>query len=50
MKNFRLGTSLDKTIDMGAVVDETQKKTIAQFVEDSKKEGADVCIEKDFTK
>lgn len=42
LTHFRVGDSLDKTVDMGAIVDESQKKTIDEFVEDARKEGAEV--------
>ncbi|KAE8593857.1 hypothetical protein XENTR_v10019349 [Xenopus tropicalis] len=42
MSHLRLGDSLDKAIDVGALVDETQKKTIEEFVEEARAEGADV--------
>ncbi|XP_064627750.1 aldehyde dehydrogenase family 16 member A1-like [Lineus longissimus] len=42
MKHLRLGHSLDKTIDMGALVDASQKKTITNYVEEARKEGAEV--------
>ncbi|KAM4652742.1 aldehyde dehydrogenase family 16 member A1 [Discoglossus pictus] len=42
MTHLRLGDSLDKAIDVGALVDETQKKTISEFVEEAKAEGAEV--------
>ena len=42
LTHFRLGDSLDKTIDMGAIVDESQRKSIEEFVEDARKEGAEV--------
>ena len=40
--HFRIGHSLDKTIDMGAIVDESQRKSVAEFVEEARDEGADV--------
>jgi len=40
--SFRIGDSLDKTIDMAAIVDESQRKSVAAFVEDAREEGADV--------
>lgn len=40
--HFRIGTSLDKGYDMGAIVSESQKKTIADYVESAREEGADV--------
>ena len=42
MKHLRLGHCLDKGIDMGAIVDPSQKKAIAAFVEEARKEGAEV--------
>ncbi|XP_064103990.1 aldehyde dehydrogenase family 16 member A1-like [Macrobrachium nipponense] len=44
MKSLRIGSSLDKTLDMGAVIDPCQQKFIAEYVEDARKEGAEVCI------
>jgi len=40
--HFRIGHSLDKTIDMAAIVDESQRKSVADFVEEARDEGADV--------
>ncbi|KAM3923300.1 aldehyde dehydrogenase family 16 member A1 [Leptodactylus fuscus] len=42
MSHLRVGDSLDKCIDMGALVDESQKKTISEFVEEARSEGAEV--------
>ena len=42
MKHLRVGTSLDKCIDMGAIIDEGQKKSVEQFVEEARAEGAEV--------
>ncbi|XP_072282801.1 aldehyde dehydrogenase family 16 member A1 [Pyxicephalus adspersus] len=42
MTHMRVGDSLDKTIDMGALVDESQMKTITEFVEEARSEGAEV--------
>ncbi|XP_043915174.1 aldehyde dehydrogenase family 16 member A1 [Protopterus annectens] len=42
MSRLRLGDSLDKTIDLGAVVDETQRKSIEEYVEEARAEGAEV--------
>ncbi|XP_073458447.1 aldehyde dehydrogenase family 16 member A1 isoform X2 [Aquarana catesbeiana] len=42
MTHLRVGDSLDKTIDMGALVDESQMKTITEFVEEARSEGAEV--------
>ncbi len=44
MKHLRLGHSLDKCIDMGPIVDESQRKSISEFVEDARRDGADVSI------
>eukprot|EP00092_Neocalanus_flemingeri_P006854 GFUD01007399.1.p1 GENE.GFUD01007399.1~~GFUD01007399.1.p1 ORF type:complete len:820 (-),score=223.40 GFUD01007399.1:85-2544(-) len=40
--HFRIGHSLDKVVDMAAIVDESQRKSIADFVEEARDEGADV--------
>ncbi|MBU0679201.1 MAG: aldehyde dehydrogenase family protein [Verrucomicrobia bacterium] len=40
METLRVGHSLDKAVDIGAVVDETQLNTIKKFVEIGRKEGA----------
>ena len=42
MTHLRLGHCLDKGIDMGTIVDPSQKKSIAAFVEEAKKQGAEV--------
>jgi aldehyde dehydrogenase (NAD+) len=42
MNHLRLGDSLDKSIDMGAIVDESQKKTIEGFITKAREEGAEV--------
>ena len=42
MTHLQLGHCLDKGIDMGAIVDPSQKKSIAVFVEEAKKQGAEV--------
>ncbi|XP_067830570.1 aldehyde dehydrogenase family 16 member A1 isoform X2 [Heptranchias perlo] len=42
MQCLRVGDSMDKGIDMGALVDETQKKTITEYVEQARGEGAEV--------
>ena len=39
MTHLRLGHCLDKVIDMGAIVDPSQKKAIEAFVEEARKEG-----------
>jgi aldehyde dehydrogenase (NAD+) len=41
---FRVGHPLDKNIDMGALVDESQYTTIKSFVDNAVKEGADVYV------
>lgn len=42
MTHLRLGHCLDKSIDMGAIVDPSQKKAIAAYVEEAKRQGAEV--------
>ncbi|KNC56341.1 uncharacterized protein AMSG_02312 [Thecamonas trahens ATCC 50062] len=42
MDHFRIGHPLDKCIDMGALVDESQYETISSFVEGAIAEGANV--------
>lgn len=42
MKHLRVGTSLDKVIDIGAIVDQTQFLAIDEFVQQAKKDGAQV--------
>lgn len=42
MKNLRLGSSLDKAFDMGAIIDPSQQKFIAEYVDGARKEGAEV--------
>jgi len=42
LSHFRIGNSLDKVIDMGAVISEEQRKSIAEYVESAREEGADV--------
>ena len=44
MSHLRLGHSLDKTIDMGAVVDETQRQLVDKMVESARAEGAEVIL------
>ena len=44
MQKLRLGDSLDKALDMGAVVDESQRRSVCEYVEDAKKEGAEVRV------
>lgn len=40
LTHFRIGPSLDKTIDIGAVVSEAQLNTISEYVESARKDGA----------
>lgn len=40
LTHFRVGNSLDKTMDMGAIVDESQRKSIEEYVEEAKKRGS----------
>jgi aldehyde dehydrogenase (NAD+) len=42
LNSWRIGHSLEKDIDMGAVVDESQYKTIKWFCDEAAKEGCDV--------
>ncbi|XP_062918585.1 aldehyde dehydrogenase family 16 member A1 [Mobula hypostoma] len=42
MRCLRVGDSLDKGVDMGALVDESQMKTITEYVEEARNEGAEV--------
>ena len=42
MQKLRLGDSLDKALDMGAIVDESQRRSIQEYVDDARKEGAEV--------
>lgn len=44
MTNLRLGDSLDKCVDMGALVDPAHLKTVAKYVEEAQAEGAEVNI------
>ena len=46
--SLRLGDSLDKSIDVGAVVDPSQQATVKKYVEDAREEGAEVCPGKMF--
>ena len=45
LTHFRVGDSLDKAVDMGAIVDESQRKSIEEYVESARQEGADVSIQ-----
>ncbi len=40
LKSMRIGTSLDKTIDIGAVIDSEQRAQIAEIVESAVEQGA----------
>ena len=42
LTHFRVGSSLDKAMDMGAIVDESQLATVAEYVDSARKEGAEV--------
>ena len=42
MGHLRLGDSLDKGMDMGAIVDASQRTTIDGYVQKARDEGADV--------
>lgn len=42
MKHLRVGSSLDKCMDIGALVDTSQLKTIEKFVQIARDEGGDV--------
>ena len=42
MSQLRVGDSLDKTIDMGALVDDTQRRLIDEMVQSARAEGAEV--------
>ena len=42
MSRLRVGDSLDKAVDVGAIVDESQRKTVEEYVEQARKEGAEV--------
>ena len=42
MTHLRLGDSLDKCVDMGPIVDQSQRITIDEFVQKAKDEGAAV--------
>ena len=44
MSRLRVGNSLDKAVDIGAIVDESQRKTVEEYVEQARKEGAEVLI------
>jgi len=42
LESFRIGMSLDKCIDMAAIVDESQRKSVSEYVEGARAEGADI--------
>ena len=42
MSHLRVGDSLDKAVDVGAIVDESQRKTVENYVEQARQEGAEV--------
>merc|ERR1719169_136084 len=42
MSKLRVGDSLDKCMDMGPVVDETQVKTIEEYIQIARDEGASI--------
>lgn len=42
MSHIRLGDSLDKCVDMGAMVDPSQRKSVDEYVQDAKSSGAEV--------
>ena len=44
MGHLRVGNQLDKATDMGAVVDESQRKSVEEFVESARQDGADVSF------
>ena len=44
--SLRLGDSLDKSIDVGAVVDPSQRATVERYVEEARAEGAEVLVQK----
>lgn len=45
MAHLRLGDSLDKCIDMGAMVDPAHLKSVAKYVEEAQADGAEVTKE-----
>ena len=44
MSTLRLGHCLDKTIDMGAIVDESQRRSIDEMVQSARADGVEVCL------
>ena len=47
MQHLRVGSQLDKAVDMGALVDQSQMRTITEFVQSARDEGADVSSDID---
>lgn len=48
MSHLRLGDSLDKCVDMGAMVDPNHLKSVAKYVEEAQAEGAEVRQSRPF--
>jgi len=44
MSHLRLGDSLDKTIDLGTLVDESQRRSVDEMVQSARAEGAQVYL------
>jgi len=44
MSHLRLGHCLDKTVDMGALVDEAQRRSVDEMVQSARAEGAEVLL------
>jgi len=42
MASLRVGDSLDKCVDMGAIINDGQKESVEKFVEDARKDGAEI--------
>jgi aldehyde dehydrogenase (NAD+) len=42
MTRLRVGNSLEKHMDVGATIDESQRKSVEEYVESARREGADV--------
>ena len=42
MQHLRVGSQMDKAVDMGALVDESQMRTISEFVQSARDEGGEV--------
>lgn len=43
MTHLRVGDNLDKAVDMGALVDQSQLTSVEEYVESARQEGAEVC-------